>query len=207
MITLPRSTPALFIAGTAVALALTGCTGGATTADPDASPSGEATGGSDGSGGDTEIDQSTCLIGDWRITQDQMQVFYDAVGAESGGGLTMTTDGDTGLSFTETSYTYTPDFTLTLTFDAGIDGTGTITGSIRGDYEVAGGVIATSHNESDVSMTVDVGGVEMDGSDLFGDILASHPFNEAPYECTADEVVIQFSTGDGRVPVALTPAS
>lgn len=200
MMTLSRSASVLTLA--VAALAVAGCTAETAETDPEGTTGGESTSGSDGA-----VDQATCLIGDWRISEEQMQRFYDAVAAEAGGGLEMTIDGDTGLSFTDVAYAYSPDFTLMLSFDAGVDGTGTITGSIRGDYEAAEGVIATSHNESDVSMTVDVGGFEMDGSELFGDILASHPFNEAPYECTADEVVIEFSTGDGRVPLTLTPAS
>jgi hypothetical protein len=199
-----RVTAALIAVGSLSALALAGCADEAETTAP-GTDSGTTT-----EGTSTEpdtVDQSTCLIGDWLITEAEMNKFYDALEGEVGGGFEIDIEGDTGLSFTATDYVYAPNFTLALTFDAGIDGTGSILGTISGDYAVADGIIGTSHNESNVAMSVNVGGVEMDGTDLFDDILAAHPFNEAPYVCAAGEVVIDFSTGEGRVPITLTPAS
>lgn len=142
-----------------------------------------------------------CLIGDWSITQDQMQSFYDAVSADNG--VAITIEGGTGLSFAAATYTYTPEFVLKLDI-AGMTGTGTITGGISGDYTADESTITTSHEVSDVTLTVDVGGQVIDGAELLGSILASAPINSAPYECGADGPIIQFDTGSGRVPIQLT---
>ncbi|MEL0627663.1 hypothetical protein V6245_11990 [Salinibacterium amurskyense] len=148
-----------------------------------------------------------CLIGDWYITEDQMQGFYSAVSGTTEG-LDISVEGGTGLSFTDTTYTYTPDFTILLEV-AGSEGVGSITGAIDGDYEASDTVITTSHDESDIAMTVTVGGVSVDGTDLTEGFLNSAPINSAPYECGTDGPIIQFSTGDDSPTVAmqLTPAS
>jgi hypothetical protein len=184
------------LATAGAALALAGC---ATEPTSDGSASTAPT-------AETEVETPAtgpeCLVGDWRIEQDQMQAFYDAVSAGSGG-ASFTIEGGTGLGFDGSAYRYTPDFELVLDF-AGVSGRGVITGSIAGDYTADDGTIVTSHEVSDVSLTVDVGGVVTDGSELFGEILSSAPINSAPYECTAEGPLIQFDTGYGRVPIQLT---
>jgi hypothetical protein len=148
-----------------------------------------------------------CLIGDWYIAEDQMQAFYSAV-SESNSGVDITVEGGTGLSFADTTYTYRPDFAILL-HAAGADGKGSITGGISGDYTASETEVTTSHDVSDVAVSVTVSGISMDGTDLFGDFLSSAPINSAPYECGADGPILQFDTGDGnpRVPIQLTPAS
>jgi len=142
-----------------------------------------------------------CLIGDWFIAQDQLQAFYDGLSAETGG-LVFTIDGGTGLSFTDTTFAYTPEFSLRLEI-AGIAGTGTIVGAIAGAYTADDATITTSQETSDVVLTVDVGGTVQDGTGLFDGFLASSPINSSPYECTTAGPIIQFSTGENRVPVQL----
>ncbi|WP_010205393.1 hypothetical protein [Salinibacterium sp. PAMC 21357] len=147
-----------------------------------------------------------CLIGDWYIAQDQMQAFYSAVSTSSEG-VNITVDGGTGLTFTESTYAYTPDFSILLTV-AGADGVGSITGGVTGDYTANDTEITTSHDVSAVAVSVTVSGVTIDGTDLFGAFMSSAPINSAPYECTADGPVLQFATGESspRVPIQLTPA-
>ena len=148
-----------------------------------------------------------CLIGDWYIAEDQMQNFYSAL-STTNDGLDISVEGGTGLSFTGDTYTYTPDFMIILEV-SGTGGEGSITGAISGDYDASDTVITTSHEESSIAMTVTVGGVSIDGTDLTESFLNSAPINSAPYECGNDGPVIQFSTGDGNptVPIQLTPAS
>ncbi len=179
----------LATAGCAVPSAPSGESGGpATSAPTSEAPPEEVTG-------------PDCLIGDWYIAQDQLQAFYDGLSAETGG-LAFTIDGGTGLSFTDTTFAYTPEFTLRLEI-AGIAGTGTIVGAIAGGYTADDTTITTSQETSDVVLTVDVGGTVQDGAGLFDSFLASSPINSSPYECTAAGPVIQFSTGENRVPVQL----
>ena len=54
---------------------------------------------------------------------------------------------------------------------------------------------------------VTVMGQTIDGSDLAGGLLLSDPINDAPFDCSSGTPVLQFETGSGRTPVALTPAS
>ncbi|MBH0099946.1 hypothetical protein I6E68_12465 [Salinibacterium sp. NSLL150] len=147
-----------------------------------------------------------CLIGDWYIAEDQMQSFYSAVSGTNEG-LDITVEGGTGLAFTATSYTYTPDFAILLQV-AGTEGTGAITGGISGEYSATETVITTSQEVSDIAVTVTVSGVTMDGADLTNSFLASAPINSAPYECGAEGPLLQFSTGEGKptVPIQLTAA-
>lgn len=188
-----------------VLLALTGCVGGEPTdaeADGGAEP-GTTVEPSDDAAAPDPTDPA-CLIGDWRITQEQMQVFYDAVSASSEG-LALTIDGDTGLSFTESAYVYTPEFVLRLDI-SGLVGEGVTTGSLGGTWTAEDGVITTSVGDNSLSTIVTIAGVTQDASDTLGGIIASDPINQAPFDCTDPAApVIQFDTGSGRVPVALTP--
>jgi len=148
-----------------------------------------------------------CLVGDWYIAEDQMQAFYTAVSATNDG-LDITVDGGTGLSFSAATYTYTPDFAIVLQV-AGAEAEGSISGGISGDYSATEAEITTSHEVSNVALSVTVSGITIDGTELVGDILASAPINSAPYECGDVGPIISFDTGDGnpRVPIQLTPAS
>jgi len=148
-----------------------------------------------------------CLIGDWYIAQDQMQAFYGAL-SDTNEDFNITVEGGTGLAFSDTSYTYTPDFSIILQ-TSGIDGEGTITGGISGDYVATETEITTSHEESDIAMSIVVSGIAIDGTELTSDFISSAPVNSAPYECGADGPIIHFSTGDDNptVPMQLTPAS
>lgn len=148
-----------------------------------------------------------CLIVDWYIAEDQMKAYYAALSAANAG-LDIGVEGGTGLSFTESTYAYTPDFSI-LVQVSGAEGTGTITGGVTGDYSATENEITTSHDVSDVALSVTVSGITVDGAGLFDSILDSAPINSAPYECGADGPIIQFKTGEGSptVPMQLTPAA
>lgn len=201
-----RRAPHLTVTLTAaLLLTLVGCsTGEPTEADTDGTTAPDAGASSEPSEAVDPTDPA-CLVGDWRITQEQMQVFYDAVSSSSEG-LALTIDGDTALSFTATDYRYTPEFTLRLEV-VGVVGEGDTTGTLGGTWTGADGVITTSIVDNDLSTIVTVNGVTQDASDILGSIIASDPINNAPFDCTNPAApVLQFDTGSGRVPVALTPA-
>ncbi|MBH0009678.1 hypothetical protein [Salinibacterium sp. SWN1162] len=184
---------------------LTGCTPPA--AEPDDTTSIETDAAAPAEPEEEMVSGPECLIGEWYIAEDQMQGFYSAVSG-SNEGLDISVEGGTGLSFSDTTYTYTPDFTILLEV-AGSEGVGTITGAISGDYEATETTIKTSHEESDIAVTVSVGGISVDGTDLSEGFINSAPINSAPYECGAEGPIIEFATGDGNPTVAmqLTPAS
>ncbi len=194
----------LTLAAVATALVLAGCSAGTESGPaPDSTP---AATGSAASAAPLDPTDPACLVGDWRISQDEMQSFYDAVSGTTEG-LVLTIEGDTGLSFTTDTYLYTPSFTLVLDI-AGIQGQGVTTGSIGGSYTGAEGVITTTVGENSLSTIVTIAGVTQDASSEIGSIIASDPINAAPFDCSnADAPELLFDIGNGdRTPVALTRA-
>lgn len=191
------------LALTAVALlVLAGCTPGDST-DAETDPS-------DGVSTESEAPSTgpldpACLIGDWVLTQDQMQSFYDAVASEADG-ITFTAEGQAGLSFTATDYRWTPEFTLSLEV-AGLEGQGVTTGTLGGTYIASEGVITTTVGDNNLAATLTINGATQDGSELLGAFITSDPINDTPYDCTdPDAPVLQFETATGRTPVVLTRA-
>lgn len=197
-----RRAPIAVTATAAALLLLAGCSAPA-DADPEVDP--DAAGESTEPEAPTDPTDPACLVGDWRITQEQMQSFYDAVSGSTEG-LVLTIEGDTGLSFTADSYLYTPSFTLLLDI-ASVQGQGVTTGSIGGSYAATDGVITTTVRDNNLETIVTIAGVTQDASSELGAIIASDPINAAPFDCSdPDAPVLQFDTGSGRTPVALTPA-
>lgn len=203
MRTLPRpSRRGIALAGAALLIAagVAGCSGGADPAEPaDAT----ATGGPDADAADTGASGAACLVGSWNIPQDQMNAFYDAVEAENEADLTLDVVGSTDLDFTADSYVYHPDFVLDLEV-SGQSGTGTVGGEVRGNYTVDGDVISTDNDDSSISMVINVAGVETDASSMGNNIIDNAPLNAVTFACSGDDLVIDFTTGTGTVPVSLT---
>ncbi|MBN9605394.1 MAG: hypothetical protein J0G30_02145 [Actinomycetales bacterium] len=202
MTALPRpSRRGLALAGAALLIAA-GISGCSSAADPEGTdaPSADAT---DSGETGSATTGAACLVGSWNIPQDQMNTFYDAVEAENGGDLTFDVVGSTDLDFTADGYVYHPDFVLNLEV-AGQTGTGTVGGEVRGNYTAADGVISTDNDDSSISLVVTVAGVEMDASSLGNDIIDNAPLNSVTFQCTGDDLVIDFATGSGSVPVKLT---
>lgn len=143
-----------------------------------------------------------CLVGDWVISEDQLNAFYAQVSGESEG-LSMSVEGNTALNFTETTYEYLPAFTLVLDMGA-TSGSGDVTGSVRGDYTASAGVLTTENDVSDLDMQLTIGGMPFDGSDLGNEIIASQPVNDVTYHCEAGAPVIDFKTATSTIPLTLT---
>lgn len=158
---------------------------------------------SDGSR-DEEIDPVTCVLGEWTISEAQMQLYYDQVSAGVDD-ATFTVHGTTDLVFGDTEYAYFPGFTLELDL-SGTQATATMFGSIDGDYVVDRGEITTNNDHNFMSLTVEAAGFTMDGTELASEMLSASPVNSATYECrSGPELVIDMDTGYGRVPILLVP--
>ncbi|BDZ65018.1 hypothetical protein [Agromyces mangrovi Wang et al. 2018] len=199
----------------AAALLLTGCTGGGAdapeddvsatvdgsgataTADADegdADASGDADGSADGD----------CLVGDWVLSESDLQAYYSVVGAASG--MEMKVDGTSGLRLTADTFAYTPDMLLTLAVD-GATASATIGGSLSGDYATTDGVITTTSEVHALLADVTVDGTPIGDSSMANELLAASPVSDAPYDCSGANPVVMFDTGVGeRVPVTLLPA-
>ena len=187
----------------AALLVLAGCSAGGETeaeVDPDTSAT-------DTAPEPAPVDplDPACLVGDWVVTEDQMQSFYDALMGEIEG-ITFVATGFAGLSFTDTDYRWTPEFTLTLEI-VGAEGKGVTTGTLGGTWTATEGVITTSVGDNNLAAEVTVNGATQDGSALLGSIINSDPINDTPFDCSnPDAPVLQFETATGRTPVVLARA-
>ncbi len=161
-----------------------------------------------------EEDTSTasCLIGEWVVTEAEMNGYYDALEATlgvAGPAPTFEITGQSLLTFTATEYMYDADFTLLLDV-VGQEGTGDATGTVTGEYTVVGDRIDAQITSSDLDVVVNVGGVTLSGSELANGLLNTAPINRAPVSC--DGPTIGFALGDPEDPeslrhdVLLTPA-
>jgi hypothetical protein len=146
-----------------------------------------------------------CLVGEWVVTEAEMNAFYDAVEALVDQPIDFTITGETGLVFTESTYAWSPAFTLELEI-SGITGTGTAGGSITGTYTTDDGVLSTELGTSELTLTLEVAGQTIDGETLGNGFITSVPFVSSPYTCDGPTPVIEFETIDARHPVTLTPA-
>lgn len=148
-----------------------------------------------------------CLVGNWVITQDEMNAFYDTLEATVGAPLDITVSGQTLLDLTADTYLYTADFDLVVSA-VGTSGEGQSSGTVSGTYTADDGVIVTTLGSSNLSVIVTVGGQTLDESAFANGLLGSVPINDAPYDCSGPTPVIMFETADPGVrhPVTLTPA-
>ncbi len=135
-------------------------------------------------GGDPE-----CLIGTWAITEDEMNAYYSVLARNIGPaeldldlGFDLDVTGEVTLDLDGSGYEYVADFGVTMAV-AGLEGEGASTGGSSGTYTVEDGVIRTELASSDLAVTIDVGGTEMDAGDLTGGLLTDVPIDGAPYGC------------------------
>jgi hypothetical protein len=146
-----------------------------------------------------------CLIGEWTVTDSEMNAYYDAL-ASGIPNLVIDTVGSIGMTFTGTEYVYTGDFTLVLEI-VGQSGSGAATGSASGTYVVEDGIINSELVSSDLNIVITVGATTVDGSSLGNSFLAANPLVDTPVSCDGPTLMFQSGeTGATRHPVVLTPA-
>lgn len=152
---------------------------------------------------------ASCLIGDWVITEDELNAYYDAVTAniDTGGPpVDFEVAGQTSITFTENEYVYTGNFDLMLDI-AGTTTTAVSTGTVSGTWEAVDGVLISTITENDLDIVATAGGVTIDGSQFADGLIASAPINEAPFDCAGPTLGFQAGdTGAVRHDVLLTPA-
>lgn len=155
----------------------------------------------------TVVEGSDCLVGDWVITNEEMNAFYDAVVAAIGtpGFEIDVTTGSVGLLMTADTYEYSTDFTIDVQV-AGTGGTGKATGSVSGTWSAEAGIITSVTGSSDLDIVIDVGGVTTSGSDFGNGLLTDDPMNMAPFDCAGPTIGFETGADTPRHPVTLTPA-
>lgn len=154
------------------------------------------------------VDDGACLVGDWVVTEAQMNAFYAGLMSTLEAPLTIDTVGFAALSFAaDGTYGWAPEFTLSVEV-AGQAGTGVAGGSITGQWTAVDGVVTTASEVNALEVTVEVNGISFDGNDLANGLLNSSPVNGVTYSCDGPTPVLDFITSDPAVtvPVTLTPA-
>jgi len=152
--------------------------------------------------------EGDCLIGDWVVTDEQMDLFYDGVMGTLQTPLMIDTVGSAPLSFAaDGTYSWAPDFVLTVDI-AGQSGAGDVGGTITGNWTVVDGVVTTSADVNDLTVSITVNGATFGGDDLANGLLDTSPVNGVTYSCDDPLPVLDFQTADPdvTVPVTLTPA-
>lgn len=149
---------------------------------------------------ETKADPKECLVGDWFISEAELQKFYDTVNVSE---ATFTVRGDMGLSFSTDEYEFQPDFTFTLDV-SGIEGVGEIVGLVQGSYTATEEILTTEYDNADqVEFIITVMGQEFDGKEINDSFLSMFAINEAPYECVDNALTLGYQdvTGQPVVPV------
>jgi len=149
-----------------------------------------------------------CLVGEWVVTEEEMNKFYEGIEDTVEAPLTLSVEGSAPLTMNaDGTYRWDPDFILTVEV-AGIEGTGTATGDITGDWSADGEVLTTASDVNALKVSITVGGVTIEGDDIANGLLDSSPINGVTYSCDGPTPVLDFKTGDPKVtvPVTLMPA-
>lgn len=149
-----------------------------------------------------------CLVGDWVVTESEMNEYYDGLMSTLDAPMTFDVTGSAPLSFAaDGTYRWNPDFTLTVEL-MGQLGTGVAGGTITGVWSAVDGVVTTTSDVNALTMSVTVGGVTVEGDDFANGLLNSSPVSGVTYSCAGEAPVLDFLTGDPAVtvPVTLTPA-
>lgn len=155
----------------------------------------------------TAAPSADCLIGNWVISDAEMNAFYDTIEAQiEAGDVEISITGQTALDFTADTFRYTPAFTLSIDV-VGQTGEGVTSGSVGGTYVDDDGLLTTTLTESNLDVTVTVMGQTFNGSDLANGMLNSFPIVDSPYTCDPNPTIMfKTSVGGVRHPVTLTPA-
>ena len=149
-----------------------------------------------------------CLVGEWVVTEEEMNKFYDAIESTVDAPLALAVEGSAPLVFrADGTYRWDPEFTLTVEV-AGTSGTGEATGDITGNWSASEGVLTTDSDVNALEVSITVGGVTIAGDDLANGLLDSSPINGVTYSCDGPAPMLDFLTGDPEVtvPITLTPA-
>lgn len=154
------------------------------------------------------IDDGRCLVGEWVVTEAEMDGFYSGLMGTVDAPLTIDTTGSAPLTFAaDGTYAWAPGFALVVEV-AGQTGTGDVGGTITGDWSAADGIVTTASDVNALVVSISVNGVTFEGDDLANGLLNSSPVNGVTYSCDGPTPVIDFKTADPSVtvPVTLTPA-
>jgi hypothetical protein len=147
-----------------------------------------------------------CPVGDWYASQEEMQAFYDTIGARAAVSFVFEGDAELVLRGDGTLSYVLEDFLLKQ--EAG----GThidvrLTGSIDGVYTADGSVLRTTNVEPNVTAEAFVDDTPMDATTVLQSFLAQFPFNEATYQCSGDDLLMDVPVLGTVHTLTLTPVA
>src|SRR5690606_1429214 len=140
-----------------------------------------------------------CLVGDWLVTEAELQRWATAV-LPTGELKLVDVVGTSSFSFTaDGGYTLTPDWGFTLVIEnAEMQGDAFVTGAVVGSYVTSGATLTTTVTDSStirVEVDIVLNGVSIP-TDPFETILAEafgmNPINSSPFDCAGGALTLHF---------------
>lgn len=150
-----------------------------------------------------------CLIGDWTISDTELDKWFDMVGRvtlehppHGTGTVALSLDGET--------FTFRPDATIEYDNAEGGPATGVFRGEQSGPYEIVDGTIQTPDATNALDWTWEHRGEVLPFEYMFGEFTSPSLLHDATWDCSGDDapVVTLFATALApRVPITLEPQS
>lgn len=144
-----------------------------------------------------------CPSGDWLASQEELQAFYDTVGAMTAmsiivaGSAELRLGTDGRLSFVLTDFRFAQDAggsRIDLLVDGSIDGT----------YTVSGSTMTTDAMVASATASASIDGTEMDVGPVLQNFVDQFPFDGAGYRCDGDLLVLDIAVGSVAHEMTLT---
>ena len=144
-----------------------------------------------------------CPSGDWLATQEELQAFYDTVGAMTAMSIIVAGDAelrlgtDGRLSFVLDDFRFAQDAggsRIDLLVDGSIDGT----------YTVNGAAMATDALVATATASASIDGTEMEVDPVLQNFVDQFPFDGAGYRCDGDVLVLDIAVGSVAHEMTLT---
>jgi len=149
---------------------------------------------------------TSCLIGDWIISDADLGVYFDTVSVNAGF-RSIDSTGVIRLTFTDTGYEWNNDYSLSMMV-ADTLYQAAQSGGISGTYSEAAGVLTGTVDRDDRTSTFSQDGAPLAGDvgDLFVGINPGHPMDSLPYSCDGPTLTLAAGPLAGaQYPVRLTP--
>ena len=144
-----------------------------------------------------------CPSGDWLATQEELQAFYDTVGAMTAISFTVAGDAelrlgaDGRLSLVLTDFRFAQDAGGSR-IDLLVDGT------IDGTYAVDGAAMTTDALVATATASAAIDGTEMEVGPVLQNFVEQFPFDGAGYRCDGDLLVFDITVGSAAHEMTLT---
>ncbi len=133
-----------------------------------------------------------CPTGTWALSQQELQGYFNTVGAMTAVSVVVTGDAelrlgtDGRMSFVVGDFRFAQDAGGTR-IDLSMDG------SIEGVYTVTGSVLTVDALVPDATASASVDGTEMDVGPVLANFVAQLPFDGASVECTGDDLALDVN--------------